>query len=113
MPFEVDEEDVIPGLAARGSRLDLREVDFLPGKLLEEVAKGADAVLYREHDRCLVMARRCFRLPADDEKAGDVVESVLYLAAHRLEAVEVAGEAAGDGRSPAVFGSEAGRLRGA
>src|SRR5204862_139 len=48
MAAEVDEEHVLPRLAARGARFDAGEVDLAAGKDGEHVVERADAVANRE-----------------------------------------------------------------
>ena len=58
--------------------------------------QGADAVLDREEDRRRVLPGRFVLPAADDDEPGHVVAAVLDVAPHGAQAVEFAGQTAGD-----------------
>src|SRR6185295_10270202 len=56
MPFDVDEENVLPGFSSGRPRFNLGQAEAVRGKRPEEVVQGTDFVFHREHQGSLIFS---------------------------------------------------------
>src|SRR4051812_40390394 len=110
---DVEEEHVVPLLAARWPRLDARQAHLVLGERLEQAVERARrvGVQPRAEDGCAVVARGLEHLATDDEEARRVVVAVFDLGGEKSQSVDVGRGLAGN-RGGALFVTRAARAFG-
>ena len=100
VPLDVDVEDVLPGRARLGPRLELGEADALVGQDVQAADQGAPLVLGPEDQRHLGVVQRVavLRHRRDDHEPGEVERLVGDVPGQDDQPVAVAGFGAGNRR---------------
>ena len=112
--LHVDVEEVLPGLALHGPRLDRIQVHAVAGEGLEQSIERAALILaHREDRRGQVVAAGRRRLASDHQEAGGVEPAVLDAALDDPQAVDPGRDLAADRRHLRVRGRKLGRRSGA
>src|SRR5687767_1869322 len=91
MADDVDEEDIVPLAAARGTRLDTRHADAVLRERTEQTVErsGRLRVAGRYQQRGLVAAAGAEQLAADHQEARRIVRSILDLRDDDVQAVNL------------------------
>ena len=102
MAFEIDEEDIFPGLLLRGAGLDLAQthLEFFEG--LQDAKQCAGLVLRMNEHTGLIIARGCGALPGQDQESCTVMILILDAGMHYFQIINCCGEEAGNSGNPTV-----------